>query len=68
MTIEFHLTGETRKTLVNTISELLAFRQYINSCRLVLTKSGNVTPSPKRATLKSAIQLTARKQNTSWKN
>lgn len=51
MTIEFHLTGETRKTLVNTISEILeipAEYQYMPTCAYkigecyTVTKEGNL--------------------------
>ena len=51
MTIEFHLTGETRKTLVNTISEIFeipAEYQYMPTCAYkigecyTVTKEGNL--------------------------
>ena len=51
MTIEFHLTGENRKTLVNTISEILeipAEYQYMPTCAYkigecyTVTKEGNL--------------------------
>ena len=61
MIIEFHLTGENRKALVKAISEILEISAEYQYMRLVLTRSGNVIPSPKRATLKSAILLTEKR-------
>ena len=46
MTIEFHLTGETRKTLVNTISEIIgiqAVQQFMPTCAYKIGECYTVT-------------------------
>ena len=46
MTIEFHLTGETRKTLVNTISEIIGIQavyQFMPTCAYKIGECYTVT-------------------------
>ena len=61
MIIELHFTGNERKELVKAVSEIIgvpAEYQYMPTCAY---KSVTFTLSPKKAILKSAIQLTEKK-------